>query len=74
MFISRIGLLVGGGQHGRLGGKLLIGIVTDYNSFKKNKAQRTDFNNMGSDMASMLDRQMDRKNQLLGNSLVLPSI
>lgn len=32
--------------------------VTDYNSFKKNKVQRTEFNKMGSDMASMLDRQM----------------
>jgi hypothetical protein len=32
--------------------------VIDYNSFKKNKVQRTEFNKMGSDMASMLDRQM----------------
>jgi hypothetical protein len=35
--------------------------VTDYNSFKKNKTQRNDFNKMGSDMVSMLDRQMEGK-------------
>ncbi len=35
--------------------------VTDYNSFKKNKVQRTEFNKMGSEMASMLDRQMTGK-------------